>query len=60
MIIASGREPSVVTRLLKGEDLGTYFQPRDDRLAARKRWIAFAVRPQGRLTVDAGAQEGLN
>jgi glutamate 5-kinase len=47
MIIASGREPSVVTRLLKGEDLGTYFQPRDDRLAARKRWIAFAVRPQG-------------
>ena len=59
MIIASGREPSVVTRLLKGEDLGTYFQPRDDRLAARKRWIAFAVRPQGRLTVDAGAKKAL-
>jgi glutamate 5-kinase len=59
MIIASGREPSVVTRLLKGEDLGTYFQPRDDRLAARKRWIAFAVRPRGRLTVDAGAKKAL-
>ncbi len=59
MIIASGREPGVVTRLLKGEDLGTYFQPRDDRLAARKRWIAFAVPPQGRLTVDAGAKKAL-
>ncbi len=60
MVIASGREPGILQRLLKGEPVGTYFQPRDDRLAARKRWIAFAVPPQGRLTVDAGAQEGLN
>ena len=59
MVIASGREPGVVGRILAGEDVGTYFQPRDDRLAARKRWIAFAVRPQGRLTVDAGAKKAL-
>jgi glutamate 5-kinase len=59
MVIANGREPGVVTRILKGETVGTYFQPRDDRLAARKRWIAFAVRPQGRLTVDAGAKKAL-
>jgi len=59
MVIANGREPAVVERLLKGELLGTYFQPRDDRLAARKRWIGYAVRPQGRLTVDAGAKKAL-
>jgi len=59
MIIARGSEPSVLQRLLAGEALGTYFQPRDDRLAARKRWIAFAVPPQGRLTVDAGAKKAL-
>jgi glutamate 5-kinase len=59
MVIANGREPGVVARILKGETVGTYFQPRDDRLAARKRWIAFAVRPQGRLTVDAGAKKAL-
>jgi glutamate 5-kinase len=59
MVIASGAEPGVVARILKGEAVGTYFQPRDDRLAARKRWIAFAVRPQGRLTVDAGAKKAL-
>jgi glutamate 5-kinase len=59
MVIASGREPGILQRLLKGEDLGTYFQPRDDRLAARKRWIAFAVPPQGRLVVDAGAKKAL-
>ncbi|HEV8437353.1 MAG TPA: glutamate 5-kinase [Methylomirabilota bacterium] len=59
MVIASGREPGVLQRLVKGEALGTYFQPRDDRLAARKRWIAFAVPPQGRLVVDAGAKKAL-
>ena len=59
MVIASGREPGVVARLLQGEMLGTYFQPRDDRLAARKRWIGYAVRPRGRLTVDAGAKKAL-
>jgi glutamate 5-kinase len=59
MVIASGREPGTLSRVLKGEPVGTYFQPRDDRLAARKRWIAFAVPPQGRLTVDAGAKKAL-
>jgi glutamate 5-kinase len=59
MVIANGREHGTLGRLLKGEPLGTYFLPRDDRLAARKRWIAFAVPPQGRLTVDAGARKAL-
>jgi glutamate 5-kinase len=59
MVIASGHERGVLRRLVCGEPLGTYFQPRDDRLAARKRWIAFAVPPQGRLTVDAGAKRAL-
>ena len=59
MVIASGREEGVLGRLLAGEAVGTYFAPRADRLAARKRWIAFAVPPQGRLTVDAGALHAL-
>ncbi len=59
MVIASGREPGTLARLLGGEPVGTYFPPRADRLAARKRWIAFAVPPQGRLLVDAGARQAL-
>ena len=59
MVIASGREPGVLARILAGESVGTYFAPRTERLAARKRWIAFAVPPQGRLTVDAGALAAL-
>jgi len=59
MVIASGREPGVLRRILDGESVGTYFAPKADRLGARKRWIAFAVPPQGRLTVDAGALAAL-
>lgn len=59
MIIANGRTDEVLRRLLRGEPLGTYFAPKADRLGARKRWIAFAVPPHGRLTVDAGAVRAL-
>ena len=59
MVIASGRKQGVLARILKGEPVGTYFAPKADRLGARKRWIAFAVTPQGRLVVDAGARQAL-
>jgi glutamate 5-kinase len=59
MIIASGREPGVLKRIVDGEPVGTYFAPKAARLGARKRWIAFAVPPQGWLTVDAGALDAL-
>jgi glutamate 5-kinase len=59
MIIASGRQPGVLRRILDGEAIGTYFAPKANRLGARKHWIAFAVPPQGRVTVDAGALAAL-
>ena len=59
LVIASGSEPAVLQKLLRGEPLGTLFLAREDRLKARKRWIAFAAPPQGRLTVDAGAMRAL-
>jgi glutamate 5-kinase len=59
MVIASGRTQGVLARILKGEAAGTYFAPKADRLGARKRWIAFAVPPHGRLAVDAGARAAL-
>ncbi len=59
MVIASGLASRVLDGILAGDAVGTYFAPKADRLAARKRWIAFAVPPQGRLTVDGGALEAL-
>jgi glutamate 5-kinase len=59
LVIAGGTEPGVLQRLLKKESVGTYFTAREDPLKARKRWIAFAAPPQGRLSVDAGAMKAL-
>lgn len=58
MIIAYGREPLVVTRLLKGELLGTLFLP-NTRISGRKRWIAYSRPPKGYLIIDNGARTAL-
>jgi glutamate 5-kinase len=54
-VIASGREPEVLVRLLGGERLGTYLQPAEERRAARKRWLAGQLQVRGALILDAGA-----
>ena len=58
MVLAHGREPLIVTRLLKGELLGTLFLPQS-RISGRKRWIAYSRPPKGRLIVDDGARNAL-
>ena len=54
-VIASGREPDVLTRLAAGEDIGTSLIAEPVSLAARKQWLADHVMLAGRLTLDAGA-----
>ena len=58
MVIAYGREPLVVTRLLKGELIGTLFLP-NTRISGRKRWIAYSRPPRGYIVVDNGARDAL-
>ncbi|MCS7079368.1 MAG: glutamate 5-kinase [Chloracidobacterium sp.] len=53
-VIVNGRTPDVLRRVLAGDDVGTLFAPAAAALGGRKRWIA-ALRPQGALTLDAGA-----
>ncbi len=57
--IVNGREKNVLTRLLDGEELGTYFLPASNRMAARKHWIAFTKKPRGKLLLDEGACKAL-
>lgn len=54
-LIASGRQPRVLVRLLDGEALGTLLLPEHAPLTARKRWLAGQLQVRGRLTLDEGA-----
>src|SRR3569833_630951 len=40
VFVAPGREPSVLVRVLAGDDVGTLFVPAKRDLSARKHWIA--------------------
>ncbi|MCA1754748.1 MAG: glutamate 5-kinase [Spirochaeta sp.] len=53
MLLAHGREPRVLSRLLEGEEIGTVFLAKR-RLGNRVRWILNSE-PQGRVTIDDGA-----
>lgn len=57
MVICHGAEMHPLARLEDGAR-ATWFAPQLDPHAARKRWIA-AMKPQGVLTVDAGAAKAL-
>ena len=58
-IVASGREPDILTRLIAGESIGTRFESGISRISARKQWLLGHVRTAGSITVDAGAEKAL-
>jgi glutamate 5-kinase len=59
VIIASGKAPEPLTRILAGEPVGTLFLARGSTQGARKRWIGLTARPRGHFVVDAGARRAL-
>lgn len=59
VVIASGFFPGQVASILRGEEVGTLFLPREHRAQARKRWLAYGPSVQGKIMVDAGAARAL-
>ena len=59
LVIASGTEKNAITRVLQGEELGTLFVSRENRLQFRKRWLAFGAKIQGSIVVDDGCAKAI-
>lgn len=59
MVIARGDKPNILLKLFAGQKHGTFFVSKTQRLASRKCWIAFSLKPQGTLKIDAGAANAL-
>jgi len=59
-IIASGREPDVILRLVTGEAIGTRFLPTSSRRESRKRWMVSGLGAKGTIIVDSGAAQALS
>ncbi len=59
LVIASGTEKNAITRVLQGEELGTLFVSRENRLQFRKRWLAFGAKIAGSIGVDDGCAKAI-
>ncbi len=64
VVIANGRTDDIISRAMRGDDVGTFIVPAHNRstggLPMRKRWIAFFHKTQGTLTIDDGAATALS
>ncbi len=60
MIIANGTKNNILSKLFAGEKTGTLFlSEMQDKMASRKRWIAFRLSVKGVVLLDRGAKEAL-
>jgi glutamate 5-kinase len=59
VIIAGGRTPGNLAKILAGESIGTLFVAQGQSIPSWKRWIGFTAQPRGRLTLDAGARRAI-
>ncbi|MBO5723822.1 MAG: glutamate 5-kinase, partial [Lentisphaeria bacterium] len=60
--LASGKEPDILERIFRGEDVGTVFLPAAKcckKMGSRKRWLSSFSRPKGKLVIDEGAVKAL-
>ena len=59
VVIADGREADIITRLAKGEAIGTHFLPVSDHRESRQRWMLSGLCTRGKLIIDSGAATAL-
>ena len=54
-----GHVPRILERVVAGEEIGTLFARRDDRVHSKERWLLSGLGSRGRITVDEGAVTAL-
>lgn len=59
VVIAAGRAPNVIERIVAGESVGTRFPALEKSLENRKRWIFAGRKARGCVVIDAGAARAL-
>jgi len=58
-VIAKGRKKDIILDVAGGKGCGTFFEASTARIRARKRWIAYSMKPKGSVIVDEGAAKAI-
>ncbi len=59
VVIANGHEKDVLTRLVRGEAAGTFFEAAASTADSRQRWMLTGIGAKGAIVVDDGAAKAL-
>lgn len=54
VVIASGFTPGILKKIVYGQKVGTFVEPKEDKLNSKKHWIAYSTKPSGKVTLDEG------
>jgi len=58
VVVANSRRENVITYILAGKEVGTYFKPQC-QMPAKKRWIAYGASVKGQIYVNIGAKQAI-
>ena len=58
-VLVAGKRAGILSAVMRGEEVGTLFLPQGAGLNRRKHWIAYTLKPAGRVIVDDGARNVL-
>ena len=59
MVIASGSEDGIISRIVGGEGVGTLFKAKDTPLHSKKRWLVSGSKAKGSIVVDKGCRDAI-
>ncbi len=59
VIIANGKIEGIVDKVLSGEQYGTFFYPKKEKLKSKKFWIFYSAKSKGELIIDDGAVKAI-
>lgn len=56
VVIANGLKENVLIDIIEGKMIGTKIHPKKKKIPSKEKWIAFAIKPKGKIFVDEGAK----
>ena len=59
MAIVNGNSKDILLKLMRGQEVGSFFHSSGSKMKSRERWLAWSVSPKGEILVDDGAKKAI-
>ncbi len=59
VVLAKGKKENIIVDIIKGSNVGTLFLPKTEKISHKKYFLAFNIKPKGKVYVDDGAKDAI-